>query len=123
MMTDTARRIVIYLFVILMCLSVVLAKVNSALFDIVLNFVLRYNLEFILPIWLHAYGLLIAFNRRSEKLGTAMLLIFCITSIGSFFRLDQNFTFSTYCFVAAVPCIYVIAGDLISEKSKLRGLT
>jgi hypothetical protein len=91
------------------------------IFTIGLRFVLRYYLELALPAWMHAYGLWVAYSRRSNPRTRFAFAAFCCISVASFGYLALVFTYRAFWGVTGVPALYLIMSDLLSEKSRLLG--
>jgi hypothetical protein len=116
-----ALRITLWLSVFLICTPMVLAAWYPDSFTIALRFVLRYGLEFALPIFTHIYGLWVAYAVRTRVLGRLVFLICCGLSIGSFAYLYQTFTALAFYIVTAVPALYAISSNLLSGKVRFSG--
>ena len=115
------KRIATWLIVIVLCTPMVLMAWYPDIFTVGLRFVLRYYLELVIPIWMHTYGLWVAYSRRSGTYGRLAFAIFCGLSIGSFAYLSYAFTNRVFWNVTIVPSLYIIISDLLSGKSRLLG--
>ena len=116
-----AQRIAAWLVILAICTPMVLMAWYPDIFTTGLRFVLHYYLELALPLWTHAYGLWVAYFRRSSTYGRLAFAIFCGLSIGSFAYLSYAFTNRVFWNVTTVPAMYIIISDLLSGKSRLLG--
>jgi|ERR1700722_9255252 len=121
-MVKSHQRLVTWLLMILLFFfPLTLAIVKPSIFDIALRFSIRYYLVLIIPVWMHGYYLWIAFIRRGSRSTRNAFLVFCGISVASFGCLATHFTFFGYCLVTAIPGTYLIATNLLTGKSKIRG--
>ncbi len=109
----------IWLWVMLLCSPMVLMILKPGCFTVGLRFVLRYNLELALPVFMHAVGLWVVYGRRSSKRGRLAFATFVCISVVSFGWLATTFTYRVFWAVTVTPVLYVILSDLLIGKSRL----
>ena len=91
-------------------------------FTVGLRFVLRYHLELLLPVSMQAYGLKVAYARRSSLRSRIAFLAFCGISAVSFGYLAYSYTYRVFWGATVIPaCIFLIGSDVLSGKSHLLG--
>jgi hypothetical protein len=115
------KRIAAWLMVFALCSPMVLMAWYPDIFTVGLRFVLRYHIELALPLWMHAYGLWVAYSRRSNPRSRFAFVAYCCISIAAFGYLAHSFTYQVFWVVTVVPAIYIIMSDLLSGKSRLLG--
>jgi hypothetical protein len=109
------------LFAILFVAPLVLMAWYPDTFTVGLRFVLRYCLEWALPIWTHAYCLWVTYKRRSGRLGSIAFVAFCCISIISFAGLAHFYTYTVFWAVTVLPGSYAIVSDLLSGNGRPLG--
>lgn len=119
-MNPMAERAVAWIFVLLVCSLFALMIWKPDIFTLSLRFVLRYYLELILPLFMHGYGLWVAYSRCSNPRGHFAFVVFCCTSAISFALLAITFTYHLFWGVTVIPpFLYIIVSDLLSGNSRL----
>jgi hypothetical protein len=119
--TRMAQRIAIWLIVVSLCSPFVLMAWYPDIFTIGFRFVFHYYLELALTIWMHTYGLWIAYSRCASRRSRFAFAAFCCISIVSLGYLAHAFTYHVFWGVTAIPALYLVVSDFLSGKSLLLG--
>jgi hypothetical protein len=118
------KRVLAWLLIGVLVTPLVLMAWYPDTFTAGLRFVLRYHLELVLPIWMQASGLTIAYSRRFNQRSRLALVAFCCLSLASFGYLAYSYTYQVFWGVTVIPVfLFLVGSDLLSGKSRLLGHT
>lgn len=87
-------------------------------FTCLLRHILKYRLEYTVPLFTHGYGLWMAYTRRHNLIGKIFFAACVLASGASFVYLAERPSYQTYFDVVMVPYAYIVISDLVSGRSR-----
>jgi hypothetical protein len=116
-MANLMRRFAVWIPVSALCVPYILMAWYPDTFTVCLRYVLSYHLEIAIPLFMHGYGLWLAYKHRRIRFGSVALATFCCISIVAAIVLLSVYTQRMFWAVVVIPTVYIVTTDVLIRQA------